>query len=237
MVKLYPGLGPGESSTLAGLVTLAFVLGQMTGAFVANWVPPKPFLITTCFIGTALLTALAADPLNKNLTIALLSSGNFILGAGDGVCMCMTTFPIRSQEEIGTAGGLSGSIRLTASSIAVALYSTVLANRLSVTVPQTVGQAALSAGLAPSALPELIKILNTGSLLNSTFTSNLSSSGVLAIESAYRLANSKAYQTTFLSTLGFGGLGLIIVWFTGGIDESKGDYVAGQIHRPEEEKV
>ena len=37
--------------------------------------------------------------------------------------------------------------------------------------------------------------------------------------------------------MGFGGLGLILVWFTGGIDESKGDYVAGQLHRPEEEKV
>ncbi|KAK6362477.1 hypothetical protein LTS17_012818 [Exophiala oligosperma] len=237
VVKLYPGISPDESSTLAGLVTMAFVLGQMTGPFIANWAPPKPFLIVTCYIGTALLTALAADPLNKNLTIALLSSGNFILGAGDGVCMPMTTFPIRSQEEIGTAGGLSGSIRLTGSSIAVAMYSTILTNRLSVTVPQTVGPAALSAGLAQSALPDLIKTLNAGSLPNSTFASNLSSSSALAIEKAYRLANSKAYQTTFLSTLGFGGLGLIIVWFTGGIDESKGDYVAGQIHRPDEEKV
>jgi hypothetical protein len=209
----------------------------MTGAFVANWVPPKPFLIVTCYIGTALLTALAADPLNKTLTISLLTTGNFILGAGDGVCMTMTTFPIRSQEEIGTAGGLSGSIRLTGSSIAVAMYSTVLANRLSVTVPQTVGLAALKAGLTSSALPDLISALNTGNLLNTAVAGNLTSSSVLAIESAYRLANSKAYSTTFLSTLGFGGLGLIVVWFTGGIDESKGDYVAGEIHRPEEEKV
>lgn len=216
---------------------MAFVLGQMTGPFIANWAPPKPFLIVTCYIGTALLTALAVDPLNKTLTISLLATGNFILGCGDGVCMPMTTFPIRSQEEIGTAGGLSGSIRLTGSSIAVAMYSTVLANRLSVTIPQEVGPAALAAGLAPSALPDLITALNTGRLLNTTLASNLSSSSVLAIESAFRLANSKAYSTTFLSTLGFGGLGLIIVWFTGGIDESKGDYVAGQIHRPEEEKV
>jgi len=82
-----------------------------------------------------------------------------------------------------------------------------------------------------------VRTLNTGSLLNSTFISNLGSSGALANESAYQIANSKAYQTTSLSTMGFGGLGLILVWFTGGIDESKGDYVAGQLHRPEEEKV
>lgn len=199
--------------------------------------PPKPLLIVTCYIGSAPLTALAADPLNKTLTIGLLSTENFILGCGDGVYMPMTTFPIRRQGQIGTAGGLSGSIRLTGSSIAVAMYSTILANRLSVTVRQTVGPATLNAGLTPSALPGLISSLNTGDLLNTAIVGNLTSSSVLGVETAYRLANSKAYSTTFLSTLGFGGLGLIVVWFTGGIDESKGDSVAGQIHRPEEEKV
>lgn len=138
---LYPGLAPDVQATYAGLVTMAFAFGQMVGTFCTNWVPAKSFVIAGSIMSLPLLVALAADPMSMNMTLAFLIVGNFILGAADGVALPMTTFPIQNQEDIGTAGGLSGSIRLTGTSIAVAMYSTILSNRLEVTVPKSLGHA------------------------------------------------------------------------------------------------
>lgn len=201
----------------------------MVGPFCTNWVPAKPFVIVGSIISLPLLTALAADPMNLDMTLAFLITGNFILGAADGVALPMTTFPIRTQEEIGTAGGLSGSIRLTGTSIAVAMYSTILSNRLEVTVPRTVGAAIRNANLSESVVPTIIDTLNRGErLLNST-VQGLTTDNIPLIEHAFRLGNSEAYKTVFLSTLGFGVLSVVLVWFIGGVDESDPHYVASQI--------
>ena len=210
---------------------MAFALGQAVGPFCTNWIPAKPFVIAGSIISLPLLSGLAIDPLNMNMTLAFLITGNFILGAADGVALPMTTFPIRSQEEIGTAGGLSGSIRLTGVSIAVAMYSTILRNRLEATVPRAVEAAVSTAGLSDSVVPAIISILNRGERLFSTTTTipGLDKENIAAIEYAFRLGNSQAYKTTFLSTIGFGVLSVVLVWFIGGVNESDPNYVASQI--------
>lgn len=201
----------------------------MVGPFCTNWVPAKPFVIVGSIISLPLLVALAADPMNINMTLAFLILGNFILGAADGVALPMTTFPIQNQEEIGTAGGLSGSIRLTGTSIAVAMYSTILNNRLEVTVPKSLGNAVQNAGLSESIVPTLIAALGRGErLLNST-APGLTAENIPLIEHAFRLGNSAAYKTVFLSTLGFGLVSVVLVWFIGGVEESDPHYVACQI--------
>lgn len=143
----------------------------------------------------------------------------------------MTTFPIKSQERLGTAGGLSGCIRLAGTSIAVAMYSTILNNRLSQTVPAAVKTAALSAGIPESSVPQLVAALNDGYsfLRNVTDISGLNSSTIPLIDLAYQSGSAHAYSTVFLSTLGFGGLALILCLFIGGVDESDGEYVAAVI--------
>lgn len=226
---LYPELSLDVRATYAGLVTMCFALGQMVGPFCTNWIPAKPFVIVGSIISLPLLSALATDPLNINMTLAFLITGNFVLGAADGVALPMTTFPIRTQEEIGTAGGLSGSIRLTGTSIAVAMYSTILNNRLEATVPRSVRSAVTNAGLAESAVPTIIAALNRGERLLTNTTQGLTAENIPWIEHAFRLGNSQAYKTTFLSTLGFGALSVVLVWFIGGVDESDPNYVASQI--------
>lgn len=165
-----------------------------------------------------------------DMTLGFLISGNFILGAADGVALPMTTFPIRSQEEIGTAGGLSGSIRLTGTSIAVAMYSSILNNRLAVTVPNNVGPVALQEGVSESAIPALIDALNRGERLFNGRVDGLTAQSIPVIQYAFRLGSSQAYGTTFLSTVGFGALSVILVFFIGGVDKSDPNFVAGQIH-------
>ena len=209
---------------------MSFVLGQMSGPFCANWLPAKSLVIVGTFIGTGLLASVAANPLNMDLAMGLLVTGNLIIGMADGIALPMTTFPIKSQELLGTAGGLSGCIRLAGTSIAVAMYSTILNNRLSQTIPAAVERAASSAGIPESSVPQLVAALNDGtSLLNVTNISGLNSSTIPLIDLAYQKGSARAYSTVFLSTLGFGGLALILCFFIGGVDESDGEYVAAVI--------
>lgn len=229
---LYPELAPDVQRTYAGLVVTCFAFGQMAGPFCTNWIPAKPFIIVGSIISLPLLTALAADPMNIDMTLAFLITGNFILGAADGVALPMTTFPLRTQEEIGTAGGLSGSIRLTGTSIAVAIYSTILNNRLEITVPRSVGSAIQNANLPESVVPTIIAVLDRGERLLNTTAQGLTADNIPLIEHAFRLGNSEAYRTVFLSTLGFGVLSVVLVWFIGGVDESDPHYVASQIAAP-----
>jgi hypothetical protein len=234
---LYPNLDLASSATISSLVTMSFALGQMSGPFLANWLPAKPLVIIGSFIGTGLLAAVAANPLNMDLTLGLLVTGNLIIGMADGIGLPMTTFPIKNQERLGTAGGLSGCIRLAGTSIAVAMYSTILSNRLNQTIPAAIETAALSTGVSESAVPKLIAVLNDGGSLGNITVEGLTTSAIPLIEQAYRMGNSRAYSTVFLSTLGFGGLALVLSFFIGGVDESDGEYVAAVIQNTNEVKV
>ncbi|CAG8898848.1 unnamed protein product [Penicillium egyptiacum] len=241
---LYPGLSQSSTATMSGLVTMSFALGQMAGPFFANWLPAKPLVIVGTFIGTGLLAACAANPLNLDLTVGVLVTGNLVIGMADGIGLPMTTFPIKNQEALGTAGGLSGCIRLAGTSVAVAMYNTILNNRLLQTVPAAVAPVALSAGVPESFIPQLITNLTRGNLgaLKGGTVPGLTAGGIPLIEAAYRLGNSQAYSTVFLSTLGFGGVALILCFFIGGVDESNGEYVAALIQHgdgsdPQTEKV
>ncbi|CRG89117.1 putative transporter C3H1,06c [Talaromyces islandicus] len=231
---LYPNLDQASSATISGLVTMSFALGQMSGPFFANWLPAKKLVIIGSFIGTGLLAAVAANPLNMSLTVGLLVTGNLIIGMADGIGLPMTTFPIKTQERLGTAGGLSGCIRLAGTSIAVAMYSTILSNRLNQTIPAVIETAALSTGISESAVPELITVLNDGRPLGNITVEGLTTSAIALIEQAYRMGNARAYSTVFLSTLGFGGVALILSFFIGGVDESDGEYVAAVIQNTNE---
>ncbi|KAJ5270830.1 hypothetical protein N7505_006588 [Penicillium chrysogenum] len=225
---LYPSLSPASSATMSGLVTMSFALGQMAGPFFANWLPAKPLVIVGTFIGTGLLAACAANPLNLDLTVGVLVTGNLVIGMADGIGLPMTTFPIKNQEALGTAGGLSGCIRLAGTSVAVAMYNTILNNRLLQTIPAAVTPVALSAGVPESFIPQLIANLTRTNRVGGGIP-GLTAGDVPLIQSAFQLGNSQAYSTVFLSTLGFGGVALILCFLIGGVDESNGEYVAALI--------
>ncbi|KAJ6178953.1 hypothetical protein N7519_009414 [Penicillium mononematosum] len=193
---LYPTLSPATSATMSGLVTMSFALGQMAGPFFANWLPAKPLVIVGTFIGTGLLAACAANPLNLRLD--------------------------------GGHARYGGCIRLAGTSVAVAMYNTILNNRLLQTIPAAVTPVALSAGVPESFIPQLIANLTRTNRVGEGIP-GLTAGAIALIQSAFQLGNSQAYSTVFLSTLGFGGVALILCFLIGGVDESNGEYVAALI--------
>lgn len=228
---------PAQQAFLAGLTTMCFVFGQMGGTFLAKWIPPKPILIVSISVSTPLLAAVAANPLDRQMTVALLTCGILSLGFAEGIAISLTTFPLRSQEEIGTAGGLCGTIRAFGSALGTVVYSTILNNRLSTTIPAQVVPVLEQAALSASSIPIVVKALEAGTPLTLQTVPGLNAQLLDTVQAAYRVGCAEAYRTVFLSTLGFSGVAMILVWFSKGVDQSKANYVARELHRTQDEKT
>jgi type IV secretory pathway VirB2 component (pilin) len=191
-------------------------------------------MIGAAVVGVALLTACAADIDNRPLTEGLLITGAYAMGVVESVSITTSTFPLRSQEEIGQGGGLSGSTRNFVSAISVAVYTATLNNRLNQTVPQQVRAAALAAGLPEGSLPALYAALRgTGSY---DMVAGINNGIKTAVAEPYRVAFKNAAATVFLVSLAFSGSALILSFFTTNNDKSTENYVAGGLHGRGEEK-
>ena len=167
----------------------------MIGGFVATIVGPRWGIIGSMWIAAPLYLACAANPLNLTLTMGLVTTGSLAIGIMEGQSIATTSFPLRTQEEVGTAGGLSGAIRSFVSVLASAIYQTVLNNRLNKTIPQYVAPAVEQAGLQKSSVPALIKGLTGLGKLTKSAVPGLTPAIEATAAQAYRVANSEAYKT------------------------------------------
>jgi hypothetical protein len=91
-------------------------------------------------------------------------------------------------------------------SIAVAVYSTILTNRLATTLPAVVGGAATAAGLPASDVPGMLAAVAAGTVAEAP---GVTDSILAAIAGAVPTAYSQAFKTVYLASLGFGGIAII----------------------------
>ena len=234
---IYTDISDSKKATISGLAAMGFVFGQISGGSVGTITGPRPGIIFCMSVSAPILMAAAANPLNMDLTMGLIATGTLFIGMMEGMAIATTTFPLRTQEEIGTAGGLSGSIRSFGSAIATAILATTLQTRLTTTVPANVVPAATSAGLPPSSIASLISGLAGTTALDSAHVPGLTPSIVAIASQAYRVANAQAFRTVFLVSFAFGGTGMILCWFVAQNDASQQNFVAGHIHKASEEKA
>lgn len=237
MAVLYTDLSDSKRATLSGLAAMGFVFGQIVGGFVATVTGPKPGIIACMSISAPILMAAAANPLNVNLTMGLITTGTLFIGMMEGMAIATTTFPLRTQEEIGRAGGLSGSIRSFGAVIAIAILTTTLRIRPKENIPAQVIPAAKAAGLPPSSIENLIAGLGGTIPLDTKNVPGLTPRILGVATEAYKVANANAFSTVFLVSFAFGGLRMILCWFVAQNDASVENYVAGHIHKTSEEKA
>lgn len=221
-------------STLYALPGMCFVFGSIVGGIIATFTGPKLPIIILIFLATPFLGAAATDPLNMEMTMAFVILGCFFVGAGDGIAIATTTFPVR-PEEIGTAGGLGGFLRLFVSTVAVAIYTTVQTNKLSSTVPREIAKAVANTSLPESSLPALVAAFTgTGSTTNVTGATD---EIIELARGGYRKGYSQAIATVFLTNLAFCGISLILSFFVANNDASQDNFIAGHIHTKAEERA
>ncbi|KAK3641236.1 hypothetical protein LTR56_011476 [Elasticomyces elasticus] len=226
-----------EQGTLAGLAAMGFVFGQVLGGGIATVIGPRWGIRLTMWIAAPIMLAAAADPQNQSLTEGLILTGSLMIGASEAQAAVTALSTLRSETDIGLAGGLAGTIRSFVSAIAVAIYSTVLSNRLKTTIPQYVTPAAEQAGLPASSVPSLLLGLGGTGNLTASAVPGLTDAIQATAVTAFRFANSQAYKTVFFTSFAFGGAGMILVWFVADNDKSKENFVGGHVHDPRQEKA
>ena len=164
----------------------------------------------------------------------LVSIGVFFIGYMEGIALTMTTVTLKNQQELGTGGGVAGSIRFLISSISATVYTLVLTNRLATTVPAEVVPAITNAGLPASSVVSFIEGFTTGSFAGVKGVTP----AIIAIGTkAYQLANADAYRTVFLSTIAFTGAALVASMWLPNVDDLMTEKVATTLHKRGNEEV
>lgn len=189
---------------LSCTVAASTALGQVCAGVIVRWGGNvRYWLIFSTFAMVGFVSALAAlTPSGKNLGIALTILGPFFVGFIELVSLALAPLFCAAQD-IGLASGLLASIRSAGGSIAVAVYTTILNNRLGDTIPNNVLPAAEAAGLPESKAADLLAAVSASDL--SAFSESVQAAVAGALPTAY----SQAFKTVYLASLGFGGIAIV----------------------------
>ncbi|KAI0881601.1 trichothecene efflux pump [Annulohypoxylon maeteangense] len=188
-------------------VASATALGQAFGGFFVKWGGNvRNWIIFSTFSMVAFVGACASlTPETLNAGIAFTMIGPFFVGVIEVCALALAPLFCR-PVDIGLASGLLASIRSAGGSIAVAVYSSILSNRLETTVPANIGPAVVAAGLSEDKVPALV-----AAVLGSKLASfpGLTPEIQAAVASVLPTAYSQAFKTVYLASLGFGGIAVV----------------------------
>ncbi|KAF2110313.1 fungal trichothecene efflux pump [Lophiotrema nucula] len=192
---------------LSCTVSAATALGQIAAGGIIRFIGhTRYWLIFSAFGMVAFVSSCASlTPSTKGMGIAFTIIGPFFVGFIELAALSLAPLFCKA-EEIGVSSGMLASIRAAGGSIAVAVYSTILTNRLSTTIPSIVGGAAVDAGLPASELPEVLTAVSAGTLAK---VPGLTQSILGAIAQAIPHAYSASFKTVYLASIGFGGIAII----------------------------
>ncbi|KAM0277420.1 hypothetical protein ACHAQH_005782 [Verticillium albo-atrum] len=187
-------------------ITNAGWLSIVAGAIVKWGGNVRYWIIFSTFAMVGFVGALASlTPETKNTGIALTIIGPFSVGFIELAALALAPLYCK-PADIGLASGLLASIRSAGGSIAVAVYTTMLANRLSTTIPSKIAGPAIEAGLPADQVGALAAAARGGTM--ATFP-GITDAIQEAVRSVLPVAYSQASKTVYLASLGFGGLAII----------------------------
>lgn len=210
---------------LSSTVAASTALGQVCAGAIVRWGGNvRYWLIFSTFAMVGFVSALAAlTPADKNLGVALTILGPFFVGFIELVSLALAPLFCAAQD-IGLASGLLASIRSAGGSIAVAVYSSILSNRLTDTIPNNVIPAAESAGLPTSQVADLLAAVTAKNL--TSFSGPVQAAVGEALPQAY----AQAFKTVYLASLGFGGIAIVGCLFSKDAKKHLTDKVERRMH-------
>lgn len=166
---------------------------------------------------------------NKAAAIALIFLGCFWIGWNESVCLANTTICIDDQREIGIAGGLAASMRSAICAVLVAVYTTILSNRLTETMSSGIPPKLIEAGLPAESIADFLGVVTTaGTTAPASVYSGVQgiTDKIVAVGvRAYQVANVEAFRTVYFSTIAFSAISIIMTvwapntekWMTGNV--------------------
>ncbi|CAK7244552.1 MAG: hypothetical protein STHCBS139747_006094 [Sporothrix thermara] len=189
---------------LSCTVASSTALGQICAGGIIRWGGNvRYWMIFSTFAMVGFVASLAAlTPEKKGLGIALTILGPFFVGFIELTSLALAPLFCKA-EDIGLASGLLASIRSAGGSVAVAVYSAILSNRLLDTIPANIVPAVEAAGLSENEVPALLTAYKAGNL------TAYSPAVRAAVDAADPIAYTQAFKTVYLASLGFGGIAII----------------------------
>jgi len=122
-----------------------------------------------------------------------------------------------AHEYIGVATALVTTARSVGGSVATAIYTSILKNKLPTFIPKYMALPLAMAGVPPASLPAVIGALSTGQGLEAlaTLTPAQLEVGIYGLKESY----AHSFRIVYLVTIAFGVLGTIAVSFTANVDQ------------------
>ncbi|EXJ89151.1 hypothetical protein A1O3_02215 [Capronia epimyces CBS 606.96] len=217
-----------ESSTVLmglylGVLLLGFTISKIGHA---RWIFVASVILSTIFIGC--MAAMTLDSLGAVLALTTLTG--FAIGFIQitGTVMILLNCPDR---DLGAAFGLNGTFRTSGGSVATAIYSTILSNRVKDVLPGLVSKATLPLGLPVTSLKPLLLALAAGGSASAAKIPGVTATVLAAAGQAYKEAYVKGFRLVYLVAIAFGVLVTICALFTKNIDHLLTDHVAAKLHK------
>lgn len=111
----------------------------------------------------------------------------------------------------------------------VAIYVTIMTNRLGETIPAQVPPAVVDAGLPASSVPAFLQAFSLGAEAFAAVPGITPQ--IIAIGTrAYQNASADAFRTVYLATIAFSGLSVILTWWAPNTDHLMSGKVAATLH-------
>lgn len=143
------------------------------------------------------------------------------------------------RQVFGTIAGkfrappvLQSSCLITKCSPTVSVFLAIYGNRLTTTLPQEIVPAVEAAGLPSSSVSERFVAITNGTSAALGNVPGMNESVMEALGVATKHAYAQAFQTVYLSTLAFTGVGLVAAFFVVDVDHYLTNYVNKTIHKP-----
>ncbi|KAK1024842.1 hypothetical protein LTR33_017840, partial [Friedmanniomyces endolithicus] len=207
--------------SLPGNIGLVFgaILLISFGNLVGHW----KWSLVGSWIGMTIFGGLMAmvTPTNKSMMIAFTFLEQTFFGWAQYESIAFTQLGVH-QHDLGMSGGLAGVARYAGGSLAQAIYVSILANTQAARAAVSVPAAVLQAGGSATMASEILAAFPSGALALAKVP-GVNAQILGAAGSAYQFAYAHALSITALSSLAFGGVGLICCLLCENIDAKMND--------------
>ena len=207
------------------LLTLPGNLGLVTGAILlicfGNLLGHWKWTLTVSWIGMVIFGGLMAlvTPYNKKTMIAFTFLEQMFFGWAQNESIAFTQLGVH-QHDLGIAGGLAGVARFAGGSVAQAIYTTILTNTQMTRAKMLIPDAVMALGASEHMADTILAALPLGLAgeVPGVTDDILAAAGV-----AWQWSYAHGLKITALSSLAFGGLGLLMCLLLENIDAKMND--------------
>ncbi|MCJ1298329.1 hypothetical protein MMC08_001118 [Hypocenomyce scalaris] len=203
---------PEHVGWLSCVVGASTLVGQILGGALCRYIHYHRYILMYATVTLTIFSAamVSIGPGDESLGVGLMFMACCSVGIIETVSMALIPLSC-PPEDIATSLGMLGSSRSGGASVATAIYTTILANKLADLTPPLVSSAALKAGLPASSLSSLFTNLASGMLGD---VPGINANIITAVTAATAEAAAESFRYVWYAVIAFACVAIIASYFT-----------------------